>query len=555
MKTKLLLMMLIFVFCARAEAVVIEIRDIHPAQIERRDLQLDMDSGVAVEVVVGKVISKDRFTSAAWILKSDSRELVWHCPRHCAGVKSHDREDMTFRETLQLGSGRYEIYYAVNPNPVESIKGLADVVDKLIGGKDYSPKWGVKIDAPHGGEVRAADVSQKALVDLTRIEDDAYVHKTFFVPTATRIRIYAIGEGSEREREMYDYAWIVDEHTRERVWEMNIRNTDHAGGASKNRSADEVIELQPGQFSVYYASDGSHSFEKWNRMPPYDPYHWGISLWAVDTASQQALRIISDDKGNEPEPFIRMNYIRNNSAEYEGFIIREAMNLHVRCLGEYAGSTREFVDFGFIVDARTRETVWKLSYDNTDHGGGGKKNRIFDDYVYLPAGSYLVYYISDDSHAYGDWNVRAPHDPGAWGISLFAPSETRHIEAYHERTDPAIVAQIVGIRDDETLSRQFSLSARSKVRIYAIGEGDSDRMYDYGWLTDDQDHVVWEMRYDETEHAGGAKKNRKFNDVIMLDAGDYTMHYRTDDSHAYKKWNSEPPVDSIHWGVTVIMQD
>ena len=486
---------------------------------------------------------------------------MWHCPQQCAGVKSHDKEDMTFTQTLHLRKGRYEIYYAINPNPMADIKGFVDVVDKLIGGKDYSPKWGVKIDAPHGNEVSGVgafeyrDVSQKALIDLTRIEDDAYIHRTFSVSTATRIRIYAIGEGSEREREMYDYAWIMDEHTRDRVWEMDIRDTEHAGGASKNRSVDETIDLQPGQFSVYYASDGSHSFEKWNKMPPYDPYHWGISLWAADTESPQALRMISDDRGNEPEPFIRMNYIRNNSVEYEGFTIENAMNLHVRCLGEYAGSRREFVDYGFIVDARTRETVWKLTYENTDHGGGGKKNRVFDDYVYLPAGSYLVYYISDDSHAYGNWNVRAPHDPGAWGISLFAPSEKQRIEPYHERTDPAILAQIVGIRDDETLSRQFSLTARSKVRIYAIGEGDSDRMYDYGWLTDSRGDMVWEMQYGETTHAGGAKKNRKFNDVIVLDAGDYSAHYRTDDSHAYKKWNSEPPVDSNHWGITVIMQD
>ncbi|MEZ4766595.1 MAG: hypothetical protein R3C26_26410 [Calditrichia bacterium] len=57
-----------------------------------------------------------------------------------------------------------------------------------------------------------------------------------------KVRVYAIGEGTGGD--MYDYGWITDATNHERVWEMNYRDTDHAGGNGKNRLSDEVIDLK-----------------------------------------------------------------------------------------------------------------------------------------------------------------------------------------------------------------------------------------------------------------------------------------------------------------------
>jgi hypothetical protein len=76
-------------------------------------------------------------------------------------------------------------------------------------------------------------------------------------------------------------------------------------------------------------------------------------------------------------------------------------------------------------------------------------------------------------------------------------------------------------------------------------------MYDYGWIENERGGVVWEMTYRMTEHAGGADKNRMLNKVILLPAGEYTVYYQTDDSHAYGDWNSRAPHDSSHWGITI----
>ena len=59
------------------------------------------------------------------------------------------------------------------------------------------------------------------------------------------------------------------------------------------------------------------------------------------------------------------------------------------------------------------------------------------------------------------------------------------------------------------------------------------------------------MTYRETEHAGGARKNRLFDRAIRLQAGQYTLVYQSDDSHSFGDWNSEAPDDPFYYGVTV----
>jgi hypothetical protein len=91
------------------------------------------------------------------------------------------------------------------------------------------------------------------------------------------------------------------------------------------------------------------------------------------------------------------------------------------------------------------------------------------------------------------------------------------------------------------------------VRIYAIGEGQNREMYDYGWIENTSTKsVVWEMTYSMTFHAGGGRKNRMVNTTMLLDKGDYILHYVSDDSHSYNDWNTDPPDDPTMWGITVM---
>jgi len=98
----------------------------------------------------------------------------------------------------------------------------------------------------------------------------------------------------------------------------------------------------------------------------------------------------------------------------------------VYALGE--GSRGEMYDYGWIEDAESRSTVWQMEYQMTEHAGGAEKNRVFRGRLDLPAGSYVLRYLSDGSHAYRSWNQAPPHDPESWGITVFEPEAPRHLE-------------------------------------------------------------------------------------------------------------------------------
>jgi len=90
-----------------------------------------------------------------------------------------------------------------------------------------------------------------------------------------------------------------------------------------------------------------------------------------------------------------------------------------------------------------------------------------------------------------------------------------------------------------------------RLRILVIGEGRDGDMYDYGWIEDAGGQTVWKMKYDETDPAGGSEKNRVFDGVISLPAGNYVLRYRSDGSHSYNDWNADPPDDPESWGISV----
>jgi len=114
----------------------------------------------------------------------------------------------------------------------------------------------------------------------------------------------------------------------------------------------------------------------------------------------------------------------------------------------------------------------------------------------------------------------------------------------------------VQVGDDADRKEKFRLDKTTRVRIYAVGEGQNREMVDYGWIEDARSgNVVWEMTYGMTFHAGGGRKNRMVNMTFLLDKGEYVLRYRSDDSHSFNAWNVDPPDDPAYWGITVFRED
>lgn len=124
--------------------------------------------------------------------------------------------------------------------------------------------------------------SKPAIAQIVGVADDADQTVEFTLSGAQSIRIFAMGEGQGGE--VFDYGWIENAETGKIVWQMQMRETTHAGGAGKNRKIDLVITLPAGRYKLRYKSDDSHSFDRWNALPP-DINFWGIALYAAGDRS------------------------------------------------------------------------------------------------------------------------------------------------------------------------------------------------------------------------------------------------------------------------------
>jgi hypothetical protein len=203
--------------------------------------------------------------------------------------------------------------------------------------------------------------------------------------------------------------------------------------------------------------------------------------------------------------------------------------------------------------------VWKFSGSNTVHAGGGDKNRKFNDIVNLKKGKYLIKYISDGSHSYYEWNTTPPFEKDYWGISLWALNndDKKYIKEINEfqAEQENIIAKIDRVGDHQKRQCDFTIESDGLYRVYAIGEGDDDEMFDTGWIKNlDNDQVIWELTWRNSQHAGGARKNRMFNGKVYFIRGHYRMYYETDGTHSFSNWNDTPPNNPDKYGIRVMAE-
>jgi len=554
----------------------VEINEILSKPIHLKGFTLDNDHEVKVNAV-GTGLDKElkrihnwqedkhNLFAYAWILDARSRKVVW---RMTIGNTKEDwwnKHNRVFESSVKLSKGEYELYYsAVEPSYFSFNGGffsLEKVLDEVFGDQEnwdeHAEQWKVVVDnVDNVFDEKAVLKYQKAvknsaILSLTEVGEEKYINKGFTLKKPAKVRIYAIGEIYEGDS--FDYGWIVNASTGTKVWEMNEHNTDYAGGAVKNRYIDDTIKLEAGDYLVYYKSDPSHNYNKWNANPPYDPNFWGITIYGADKDFDK--NIVEEYSTTEGQQIVSLNRLGDYADVEEGLTLLQTTKLRIYAAGE--GTDGEMFDYGWIVNVGTGNTVWKMQYSITEHAGGADKNRMYDGIVELKAGTYIVHFVTDDSHSYNDWNSDEPYDPEAWGIQIFTigkKSTSEIVKKYEPEKDKNVIVKLVQVGDDEHVKKQFTLDRSSKIRIYAIGEGDWDEMYDYGWIEDfDTGETVWEMEYDKTRRAGGASKNRLFDDVIKLQAGNYIAHFVTDDSHAYKTWNLSPPRDRKNWGITIYL--
>ena len=507
--------------------------------------------------------------AAAWILDARTRAVVWDV--RAVDTRRESNGLRRFSGTVRLPAGTYEAHYASYPASSITWNGNINISLKEIirlgrrakyGGPyvetELYKQFGLSIEGtgrmatPDDITAAHAAFTESAIVSLVP-DRNSSIRKGFEITRPTSVEVYAIGE--LRRDGDFDFGWIMNADTRKHVWTMTYAGTDPAGGAAKNRMAHETLQLKPGHYVAYFVCDDSHSPDDWNNVPATDPEFWGMTLRVADRAARASVKPYDYEPVPAGQTIVSMIGIHDDEMRSAGFALRRPMDVHIYALGE--GTSDKMSDYAWIVDEESHKRVWGMRYEDTEHAGGAEKNRLFDGTVHLDAGNYLVYYRSDDSHSYNDWNGAPPAEERYWGISIFPasgrlnPADVGPFMRTRGDGTNTTLAQLNHMGDDEDARTPLRLAVATRVRVLAVGEGRGGDMYDYAWIEDANGRTVWKMKYDETEPAGGSDKNRSFDGVIALPAGEYVLRYRSDGSHSYNDWNSDPPDDPESWGIAV----
>lgn len=329
--------------------------------------------------------------------------------------------------------------------------------------------WGMALSASNPSErelITEFDPweDRTPLMSINEVRDDMYLTTQLDVKRPLRVVVYAVGEiGSNK----YDYGWIVNNETGQRVWEMSREASQEAGGDDNNRVEVAFLDLRPGTYTVAYETDGSHAYGDWRNGEPTHPMRWGITLFPLETtldpeavavqeianperiavslsesrststATATATATASSATGgvsvtatpaapappSEPPPalgsgeaMVQHTRLENDARVESLFTIEETTKVHIYALGEISHSGR--YDYGWIERANTRETVWDMTWDNTRTSGSDDKNRLYDGVITLEPGTYRVNFRTDFSHAFNDFGNEGPEHPDRWGITI-----------------------------------------------------------------------------------------------------------------------------------------
>ncbi len=401
-------------------------------------VRAEAEQDLLIEAVGPKRASGQEGLSNAWILDARTRSVVWEFER--APVEEPSRHVRQTNERVRLAAGLYEVCYAAFPPRFDAGKkqwwedasGLGELVQSVVAalmGHEQERDWrtlyqgrertfGITVRGERGRpepdlNLASEPFLQRAFLTLTGLGNDVYARQGFMLDRLTEIEVYALGEQGRTDE--HDYGWILDVQTGERVWSLRRKNMRPAGGAEKNGKAQEVLRLPAGRYAAFTVTDGEHAYGAWNAAPPYDPAFWGLTLRATDPEALSSITLFPYDPLPEQEALFSLRGLGDDEYRSADFTLEAPADLRIYALGE--GDWEEMYDYGWIVDARTGAYVWTMQYDRTTHAGGAEKNRLFNNTIRLPAGSYTAYFMTDDSHSYDGWNAGPPYDPAAWGMA------------------------------------------------------------------------------------------------------------------------------------------
>lgn len=543
------------------------LNDLRVRNLAHAAFALDTEAQVAVQAR-GSVVRDAPYAALAtraWIVRRADHEVVWQMQSDFV-ERSRGTLVNAPSDTFHLATGVYDVWFSsFGPRAFQHSKWRRD-----------AKQWLFALNVVDGvyGARRLEDDVEESLADSNLVWKAAPlpngIELTYFfeVKRATTLNVYAVGDiGGDRDGDPNDYSWIEDVVNGTMVWQFSRDNTEPAGGVPANRKFSGVIALRPGIYRAVAKTDGNHGFRSWRYSPPDDPVSWGLTLRSADPA------VISEfDPWVSRRPLISFTSVGDDAELLQRFQVTTRTPLVIHAIGEITGRG-DVWDYGELFEdgPSRRQSVWKMSRDESIHAGGDSKNRMETVFLILEPGMYSLRYRTDGSHSADDWNSAPPDYPERWGVTLFpitdalASGSVRLLEGVAEESSsdasgmPTTVVDMgdaivnwTGLRGGVEERYAFSLKETGQLHIVALGEMSPSRRYDYGWITRiDSRETVWDMKSDNTVHAGGSPHNRRFDGVVEFNAGAYMVHFITDGAHHFGDFDAGAPDRPMEWGISI----
>lgn len=582
-----------------ATAQIVKVRDFRKGELYCKAFEVTAPTSINIDAVGSITGHGEKMAAYAWIIPAGGLEPVWAMDDGNTDEYNDDSRLREYDSSVELEPGKYQVYFYAGVTNIwdgvnvsldwEELKAALEELKKNLTAKKADLEelekqlkegnWRVDVDTDDSEEqaellaeyrleitgdnsvIRTTTCSynsDRLVAEILRPDHDQYTSVGFSLSKPMEIEIEGIGEIPDWSESYADYGWIVNADTRKREWSMADERLRWAGGAEKNKMVRTTINLDKGNYLLYYVTDDSHSYDDWNSPPPYNPEAYGVRITAVNKSDLAAVTPYKETSSQ----MSLLSIVRagDDFMEVKPFHVKQDCKVRVYAIGEYSSGSGDFADYAWIERQGDTRPFWLMQERNTEPAGGAKKNRLADEVLTLPKGDYVLGYVTDDSHAYGAWNAGAPYDQKNYGVSLFAVDKNFDksliTEQQAETESKEVLAKITRVGDDADESAVFSLDKPTRVHIVAMGEGQGNEMYDYGWIENrDNDDIVWEMTYRKTDPAGGADKNRLCDTRVLLDAGRYKIHYVSDGSHSFGNWNAQQPRNPQYWGITVMLAE
>ncbi len=392
----------------------ITLSDLDVYELHKQAFQISEPLKVVIDAV-GSIDERQEATGLAaysWITLAHTGEVVWSM--NAANTRQDESIVYVEEEELELDSGSYILYFASY--------GQLQRRSNLTFRKDRR-KWHVTIHAPDNKTALRKitrpleGTSDRETWDAISLRREEKREIIIEVHRSAELEIHAIGQlGRHNEVQPVDYSRIEDAVSGRIIWQLSRDNTDWAGGIQENRMFKGQLVLPPSVYRAVAVTNSSHHYGSWKGNPPFHPEGWGLQIRTSDVDD-----VSTFDPWMQRNAIIEFTGVGDDEYHVQSFTVEDTAAVVIYALGEITGPDNGY-DLAWLdrqESAGESVTIWEMSYEGSVPAGGHRKNRKEIEFIRLNPGVYRLYYESDGSHAYDDWNSAEPDYPERWGVGMF----------------------------------------------------------------------------------------------------------------------------------------